>query len=562
MSTADLPSITTFPPILDGIAQYLSKEDFTQCSLVSKGLNLAFKPLLWRDISINTLPEVNPQPCKDALLTNGHLIRTLSVGHFSVTALLASSTSTCQNLQRLSTSINGEAAEEYLSNSMDLVDRNANLRYWSIGYTHPDSYSTYVRFLNILVNHQQLNSLVVVGGGSYIDIHQDILRYLPSKIEWIFADMIMIPAPSLVRMFPRPEDPQPRPYHRLRFLHSRLCWTDREGDFMPHLRQCPNLEALTIPFMRDEDMVKLAAMLSDAEQFPKLHTLQLARQDQHTPQTIFSLICALKGRIKHFEMEGYQRTAPVKHYCSALSIECASTLESIEIGVDAIVSCFDIQLIATSCAGLKKLIIQSNATENESQDVGSSEESLSGWKAIFLDEKTGQEDHWVCAELEELTLTILNDRWASATDVGLPEQQQQQRAAYGVKRAYRQLGRLTKLKKLTLGWLSSRGLPVERRVDMSLGSGLAYLGGLTALYELDYRGVPHPMIGRSEVEWMASHWPKLRKIKCKRQRYFYGTNAYTDNEYRTDDFGENLEPETDYGYLEELLALRPNLEIE
>lgn len=529
---------------------------------MSKGFNSAFKPLLWREITINALPDVNPQPCKDALLTNGHFIRTLSVGHFSVTDLLASSTSTCQNLQKLSTALDEDAAEEYMSNSVDLVDRNANLRYWSIAYHNPDSYSTYMRFLNILANHPQLDSLIVFGGGSYIDIHQDIFRYLPSKIEWIFADIMMFSVSGLVRMFPRPEDPQLRPYHRLRFLHSRLCWTDREVDFMPHLRQCPNLEALTIPFMRDEDMVKLAAMLSDAEQFPKLHSLKLVRQDQHTLQTIFSLICALKGRIKHFEIEGYQRTAPVKHYCSALSIECASTLESIEIGVGAIVSCFDIQLIATSCAGLKKLIIRSNATENESQDVGSSEESLSGWKAIFLDEKTGQEDHWVCAELEELTLTILNDRWASATDqdVGLPEQQQ--RAAYGVKRAYRQLGRLTKLRKLTLGWLSSRGLPVERRVDMSLRSGLAYLGGLTVLHELDYRGVPHPVIGRSEVEWIANHWPKLRKIKCKRQRCFYGTSVYTDNEYRIDELGEDLEPETDYRYVEELLALRPNFEIE
>ncbi|KAF9347243.1 hypothetical protein BGX34_003289 [Mortierella sp. NVP85] len=460
--------------------------------------------------------------------------------------------------------MHGEAAEEYLSNSMDLVDRNANLRYWSIAYYDPDSYSTYMRFLNILANHQQLDSLIVFGGSSNIDIHQDILRYLPSKIESIFAEMMMIPASSLVRMFPRPEDLEPRPYHRLKFLHSKLRWTDREADFMSHLRQCPNLEALTIPFMKDECMVKLAAILSDTEQFPKLHSLRLAGQDQHTPQTIFSLICALKGRIKHFEMESYQRTAPVKHYCSTLSIECASTLESIEIGVDAIVSCFDIQLIATSCAGLKKLIIRSDATENESQDVGSSEESLSGWKAIFLDEMTGQEDQWVCTQLEELTLTILNDRWASATDqdVGLPEQQQQQRAAYGVKRAYRQLGRLTKLKRLTLGWLSSRGLPIERRVDMSLRSGLGYLGGLTALHELDYRGVPHPMIGRSEVEWMSRHWPKLRKIKCKRQRYFYGTNVYTDNECRIDELGHSWEPETDYGYVEELLALRPNLEVE
>src|SRR5690349_20677007 len=142
-------------------------------------------------------------------------------------------------------------------------------------------------------------------------------------------------------------------------------------------------------------MGHLTVMLSDVEQFPKLHSLHFKQGSPTKMSVISRLFPGMKDRIKHFSMELYPKQS-VSVHCTALSTFWAPTLESIHFGVDAIVSCFDVQLIATSCAGLKKLVIQSDATYYLKQTTDLPEDSLSGWKANFVDEQTGKVDNWIC----------------------------------------------------------------------------------------------------------------------------------------------------------------------
>ncbi|KAF9100687.1 hypothetical protein BGX29_006363 [Mortierella sp. GBA35] len=103
------------------------------------------------------------------------------------------------------------------------------------------------------------------------------------------------------------------------------------------------------------------------------------------------------------------------------------------------------------------------------------------------------------------------------------------------RKVYRQLSRLTELRVLDLGqeyrvpyhWdyvlndnnVSDEGhpyqwyrSPIEETLDLTLVSGLGQLETLKELEVFGFEGVDHRM-DRTELEWMAVHWPKLRVMR-------------------------------------------------
>ena len=101
---------------------------------------------------------------------------------------------------------------------------------------------------------------------------------------------------------------------------------------------------------------------------------------------------------------------------------------------------------------------------------------------------------------------------------------------------FEQLVRLTRLKILDLGYAwknpntSAKGAhsfyqnftdeslyinygnPIEVTLDLILESGLDRLSTLTRLEVFEFEGVDFKL-GKPELEWMASHWPRLKTVR-------------------------------------------------
>ncbi|KAF9963925.1 hypothetical protein BGZ65_005650 [Modicella reniformis] len=75
-----------------------------------------------------------------------------------------------------------------------------------------------------------------------------------------------------------------------------------------------------------------------------------------------------------------------------------------------------------------------------------------------------------------------------------------------------QMGRLIKLKHLTVGWSTTMAFSSRANLDMSLKSGLGHLSELKTLEVLDVNHLYHLEIGMEEIQWMAEQWPELTRI--------------------------------------------------
>ncbi|KAG0003599.1 hypothetical protein BGZ65_001536 [Modicella reniformis] len=559
-------SIFDIPLIIDAVSKYLSKKDCARCTLVSKDFHSQFQPHLWREISIRPVKSLNvPQPSKEALLANKNLIRKLLVydqpisGAIQSTMLMPGQSTTSVITTASIASFNETyagfahqvtpashtttAGQQIYSNDDNvrslllLVERNVKLQTWFIDlYGMLENSNSWMRFFKVLVNHPSLTSLHLHGQEFSHGIYRALFQCLPMSLETLVIRTMIYnvikPAQFLV-------PPGRGPYRRLRNVHLRMCMKGREDAILfPFLRMCPKLEELTVPLMDSSAMCRFVALVSDTTRFPSIRGLYLSCQFLMHDKDLSHLVNVMRGRIRDYTMEGRCAQPSARQFCVNLATHWAATLESLVFGPDTIVSSPEVQVIATTCSRLKKLCIASRGGEYVEDRLVISEDSVSGWKAIFnqdngdksMMKQTTTTTDWVCLGLEELQLMILDDRWAEDEDeddnhdLHHPHHQntepsessltsQQSRARDGIQRAYQQLGQLTKLKRLTLSWYSShREQSTTRcRFDMSLESGLQHMGQLKELRELNVRGISCPNIGQKEVEWISQNWPKLRR---------------------------------------------------
>ncbi|KAG0226087.1 hypothetical protein BGX31_007401 [Mortierella sp. GBA43] len=596
--------------IADHVAQYLSTQDRASCSLVSKTFHTQFQPHLWREISVRPLKtcRASRQPSSEALLANKELIRKLRVFDLPVAGASQSTGSTYEPHEGFarhvtphippppmikSGTLGMKQDDDSVRSLLTLAEQSTKLQSWFIDlFGMLDTTSYWMRFFKVLAHHPSLTSLHIHGQEFHHGVYRALFQSLPTTLETLEIRSIIY---NIVTPIHFPVPPSRGPYRRLRFVHLRMCMKGREDMILfPFLRLCPNLEELTVPLMDSSAMGRMISVLGDATMFPVLRGLYMACQFMFHDMDLSRLVQAMKGRIREYGMDGRCGQAVTRVFCPTLATHWAATLESLVFGVDTIVSSHEIQAIATSCSRLKRLSIASRGCEYERDRMVVPEDNISGWKAIFTDDKNEKTVDWVCLDLEELQLTILDDRWttdedddddndinivnhhgqvsesssaaaaaaaaaaSSHTTITKTTTSPQSRSRDGILRAYQQLGRLTKLKTLTLSWYSSRreqspvtsttttssplasssppsaaavvaaaaaaaanagaasnsgagSSSVWYRFDMSLESGLQHMDQLKELRELNVGGISCLKIGQKEVEWMAQNWPKLRR---------------------------------------------------
>ncbi|KAF9430587.1 hypothetical protein BGZ94_005921 [Podila epigama] len=169
---------------------------------------------------------------------------------------------------------------------------------------------------------------------------------------------------------------------------------------------------------------------------------------------------------------------------------------------------------------------------------------------IDANEEAVQDLDWVCSDLERLDLEVCGiPREREATEKRMSKDAKELST-----KMYMRLGKLTKLRELNLGGtmpLKSRliyttaGIGRELSVDfqnaevrhpymtdsleLSMDSGLAYLGTLTCLERIGIRELDQ-RISQEELKWMKKHWPRLRSwvgFKSSLKGAHHGERAMT-----------------------------------
>ncbi|KAF9350768.1 hypothetical protein BGX26_011123 [Mortierella sp. AD094] len=524
-------SLFEIPHIVDNIGQHLAKRDYLNCILVCKSLLPQFKRLIWRNIRVcssfmaySTNGELEKSH-QEALLANAHLIRDLHVQSILILELLASPQSACTNLLSLWSDIDTsqKGTIGYRDSTLvhaDLVGKNIYLRHWTMldGIQSSEAPYTYrKRIIEVLAarpsvvslelfhpsrfHHQFFRAILQnlpvalesfqLSIGYYIDIEND-----PHNMNW--SEEVL---EEVSRVFP--ECAWTRSYPRLRYLEYKPVMNDPQQEiYWEFLKHCPALENIFVPNMTDTALRNFGTLLGDLDRFPKLDELTLYQRIMVEPSSLNPLVISMKDRIKTLHIEDVCLNGRNPSFLSVIIPHWSNTLEHVDIGSQFTAHYQDVESILKTCSRLRTLRVASHYSDEGS-------ELTSGLSAMHC-----SEDDWVCLELQELHIPILQNYFDLFSLHELTQSSSQdEQIAKGIERIYRQLGRLTKLKLLDIDWHKDYFLKSGIQLDLSMKSGLAHLGSLELLEELDVRGIYEIEIGQEEVEWIANNWPNLKVIQ-------------------------------------------------
>jgi hypothetical protein len=151
---------------------------------------------------------------------------------------------------------------------------------------------------------------------------------------------------------------------------------------------------------------------------------------------------------------------------------------------------------------------------------------------------------WVCSDLEKLRCQFVGFSRLTASEEAMLEEavagetvdeelkERQRVSRQQQQTVYNRLSTFTRLRVLDLGyefrdlslirtfrsardisrWDPTFGQPIANTMELSLASGLGRLQSLKDLEVFGFEGVDH-RIGKPELEWMATQWPKLKVMR-------------------------------------------------
>ncbi|KAI8358131.1 hypothetical protein B0O80DRAFT_485225 [Mortierella sp. GBAus27b] len=524
--TGDI-SITDIPHIVERFGLYLDRRDRMSCSLVSRSFRVEFNRIVWRQLNFpRYIPssyetDVDDVYPKEALRYNLQLTRKVSIDTQSRSGVLPLIAESCTLLRDLNVIVsrNGQADPEgvLFSPAIDLISRNTLLRICSIVVFSDLSTNSLGRLARTLSYSPCLTELVLVfrGGSLPRNWFRCLLQNLPNPLKSLSLLWTMLDE-DVSRSFPDQDWPESYPCLQVIKLMVDLNYRD-ESAFFQFLERCPALKDCSFPKMATMEAVNELTRTLGTARFP----FTLTRIDSHMwgdmSETQWGhLLLAVKDSIQSF-VAGMNFTTPsTQLFVPAMTRHWSQTLESLSIYHSHLISSQDIQLILTTCPKLKKfdclcfwLLLASHPERDESN-------ALPGLKAMVKSENGDNIDmgDWVCTELEELKLMFADGRRES--DDESVRSQQEQWTVKGIRRAYQLLGRLTKLRKLTIGWCSAFMFSESANLDMTLESGLEYMKDLKSLSVLDLNFIMGVNIGIPEAEWMLKNWPSLTRIEGMR----------------------------------------------
>ncbi|KAG0225141.1 hypothetical protein BGX31_007751 [Mortierella sp. GBA43] len=317
----------------------------------------------------------------------------------------------------------------------------------------------------------------------------------------------------------RQQSPKEYPYLVYADLKIFLAYGE-EDDLITFVKHCPSLKAMNIPRPTNGDVLTRLIQRMEEMPFPRNSRVSFNTgavtqiRDTHWRR----LLLSLSDHIQGFATRLPFNSSFARGYISAMTSSWSHLLETIEIDQAQQITSSDIQVILTTCPKLKKLdcLFPWIGTMFGEGDDFTEEgwESFPGLEAMVRDDDKGEPlamVDWVCTDLEELSLTFADGRRLEVDDDTLSKQEKW--TERGIQHIYNQLGRLSKLQYLAIGWSTSAIFSDYANLNMSLKSGLHHLSGLDELKVLDLNHLCEIHINSPEVDWILEHWPNLTKLR-------------------------------------------------
>ncbi|KAG0006203.1 hypothetical protein BGZ79_006897 [Entomortierella chlamydospora] len=319
------------------------------------------------------------------------------------------------------------------------------------------------------------------------------------------------------------EEEEREPIIRLKhkeLILSRYREWDDSTEFWRWLwKRCGRVEILRV-----YDTGEAVESLADGilNNMPNLREIHLGRSDQyHMDLTDGDIATLLSSCLYGWRVVEIKHTANFREASKAALFKLFPTLEVLILGNDDLKN-EDLVLLLSSAPKLQELVTLDDGYYRHRNPT-----SIRADLLIDLDpDKTNTLRTWPCEESLKVLKVVISGigradlekqrRYEITKEVYPGEGRETQN------RVYERLVRFTKLEKLWLGHHSSPPTCLEFHdyaphyqldcLDMCLESGLQKLEGLKDLRELSLAHM-NTRIGLKEIQWMAAHWPKLRRIR-------------------------------------------------
>ncbi|KAI9239107.1 MAG: hypothetical protein BYD32DRAFT_412163, partial [Podila humilis] len=528
-------SVLETPVLLDLICDNLVEAVLRQCILVCKQWFALFLPYRWRSVSLHEqrLPteasSLVPLLRQMRLLSRdfegqhptplqlyAHWIRRLDLLSVPVSLFLDPNV-VCSNLTRIKYQLDEKGGSNHSLDAIRMVAKHPRLTHVLLAGLNLSCPKAGAELIKILAGTgsgtskdlprlgRSMNSfpnLVHLDLTSYRNVSPQLLdtllRSLPRTLRKLELALSIDEEEGLAWKSSRTEAPlqdasarrggyEYREEYRLTSLmmDGRIVGIE-ESSFFPILSQSPELTRLILPKISTSLVPTLARIIKTC--CPGIKKLDTYDDYGIRNNTLLIDACPVLEQVELM----------CTHHLTGTFLETllmrSKTLTNLAMNVQAQVASPDIQLLMTVCSNLKVFRIHSDLEEGSGNAV--------------LDIRDVYESDWTCLGLYDIDImfTYVPSKESSRASG------KKASAKEMVENVYRQLGRLTKLKMLAIGWLPGQLDLDVPRVDMSLESGLGHLHGLNELQFLDIERIVESGISEQEVEWMHLHWRNWRKL--------------------------------------------------
>lgn len=529
-------SIFELPHVTETIGKHLDRKDHLSCALVCKAFHREFNHFLWRELVFvcrKPLSELNIDPDRvERFRSNTQWTRKVSVDINCRKGILPLLSEVCTRLRDFTVIVSRGRHPDpeglLLSPAIDLIARNTELRSCSFIRYASLSSNPLRKLAEALSRSPCLTELVLVFRVSPLPpgFLQCLLQNLPLTLKRLSLlwSWTRLRGDEELGSFPAQNWPQSYPCLEDAKLLVELTESE-EYTICQFLERCHALREFSVPRMASTRAISNTIALLGSKRLP----FALTRLDCHMwneldGQQWRHLLLAMKDNIRSFVTSVNLNIIPSRHFIHEMTKYWSQTLEAVHIYHSHLIASSDIQLILTTCPKLRKFDCICYWMLLASQTHLHDAIQLPGLKVMASDESDDIMADWACLGLEELKL-MFSDRRSSSTEEPTLSQQEEW-TVRGIKRTYEQLGRLKNLRKLSIGWCSTKSYSNDANLDMSLQSGLGHMKDLTLLKEIELNFIDKVHVGVAEAQWMLDNWSSLTSISgLKRPLRMLGENV-------------------------------------